>query len=137
MSTDRSALVNGLRDDGHAVVDELSTCTCGCGDPMELAAGFVEAALMVADRAHSGRAYIRFSGTRGLFLVEVTHLEPGTFDAVMVDEAAMIALDGLRAWAAEFGRGLTVERGPRDQFRVTIVFEPVVGDSRHRGASAA
>ena len=136
MSNDRSALVNGLRDSGHAVVDELSTWTCRCGDPMERAAGFVEAALMVADRAPPGRAYIRLSVAQGLLLVEVTHLKPGTFDTLMVDDAAIIALEGLRAWAAEFGRGVTIERGPRDRFRVTLVFEPGVEHSRS-GASAA
>jgi hypothetical protein len=105
-------------------VDELGISTCRCGDLMERAAGFVEAALMVADRAHPGRAYIRFSCSRGLLLVEVTHLGPGTFDTVMVDDAAMIALAGLRAWAEGFGRALTLERGPRDQFRATLVLEP-------------
>jgi hypothetical protein len=104
---------------------------------MERAAGFVEAALMVADRARPGRAYIRLSDAQGLLLVEVTHLTPGTFDTLMLDDAANIALEGLRAWAAAFGRGLTIERGPRDQFRLTLVFEPGTEHSRSSGASAA
>jgi hypothetical protein len=137
MSNDLSALVNGLRDNGHAVVDELSTWKDRRGDPMERAAGFVEAALMVADRARPGRAYIRLSVAHGLLLVEVTHLKPGTFDVLMADDAAIIALEGLRAWAAKLGRGLTIERGPRDQFRVTFVFEPAADHSRSRRASAA
>ena len=97
---------------------------------MERAAGFVEAALMVADRARPGRAYIRLSCSEGLLLVQVTHLRPGTFDTLIVDDAAMIALDGLRAWAEDFGRALTIERGPRDQFRVTLIVEPGAEDAR-------
>jgi hypothetical protein len=137
MSNDRAALVNGLRGHGHAVVDELSAWTGRRGVPVERAARFVEAALTVADRVRPGRAYVRLSVARGLVLVEVTHLEPGSFDALMVDDAAIIALEDLKVWAAEFGRGLTIERGPRDQFRVTVVFKPDVDDSRRRGASAA
>jgi hypothetical protein len=60
--------------------------------------------------------------------VEITHLRPGTFAALVVDEAATIALDGLRAWAEEFGGALTIERGPRDQFRVTLVLRPGAED---------
>jgi hypothetical protein len=124
MSDGRSGLVNGLRDSGHAVVDELGISTCRCGDLLEQATGFVEAALMVADRASPGRAYIRLSCSHGLLLVEITHLRPGTFAALIVDDAATIALDGLRAWAEEFGGALTIERGPRGQFRVTLVVGP-------------
>ena len=128
MSDGRSGLVNGLRDSGHAVVYELGISTCRCGDLLERATGFVEAALMVADRASPGRAYIRLSCSHGLLLVEITHLRPGTFAALTVDDAATIALDGLRAWSDEFGGALTIERGPRDQFRVTLVIGPGAED---------
>jgi hypothetical protein len=56
--------------------------------------------------------------------VEVTHLEPGTFDALTVDEDAATALDALRTWTLGIGRSFAVERGPRDQLRISVVLEP-------------
>ena len=91
---------------------------------MDRAARFIDAALTVGGAARSGRAYIRLSCSRGLLFVEVTRLAPGTFDALMVDSAAMNALQELRAWAEESAQALTIERGPRDQFRITVVLEP-------------
>jgi hypothetical protein len=124
MNDTRPGLVDALREGGHAVVDELGISACRCGDLMDRAARFVDAALIVAGAARSGRAYIRLSCSRGLLFVEVTHLGPGTFDALMVDEAAMNALEELRAWARDSAQALTTERGPRDQFRITLVLEP-------------
>jgi hypothetical protein len=116
-----SNFIDGLRDEGHAVVDELGISACECGDLMDAAVRFVDAALALAGCPSSGRAYIRFSCSRKLLFVEVTHLGPGTFNAVMADDTAMTALDELRAWARGSGRSLSIERGPRDQLRITVV----------------
>jgi hypothetical protein len=123
----RFGLVDELRDSGHAVVDELGITTCRCGELVDRAARFVDAALAGTSPARSGRAYIRLSCSRGLLFVEVTDLRPGTFDAVMVDRAAMVALDELRAWAHDFAQKVSIERGPRDQFRVTLLLAPTPG----------
>jgi hypothetical protein len=117
-------LVDALRDDGHAVVNELGISACRCGDLIDQAVRFINATLTMAGTARSGRAYIRLSCSRGLLFVEVTRLAPGTFDALMVDNAAMNALEELRAWARESAQALTIERGPRDQFRITVLLEP-------------
>ena len=93
---------------------------------MGQAVRFIDAALTIAGTAGSGRAYIRLSCSRKLLFVEITHLTPGTFDALMVDNAAMTALGELRAWAGECAQALTIERGPRDQFRITVVLDPAV-----------
>ena len=127
-------LVDALRQDGHAVVDELGISACTCGDLIDQAVRFINSALTVAGTARSARAYIRLSCSRGLLFVEVTRLTPGTFDALMVDRAAMNALEELRAWARESAQALTIERGPRDQFRITVVLEPgCLVDSSPRG----
>jgi hypothetical protein len=123
MNKIRPDLVDALREGGHAVVDELGI-SCRCGDLMDRAARFIDAALTVDGTARSGRAYIRLSCSRGLLFVEVTGLAPGTFDALLVDGAAMIALEELRAWAREYAQALTIEPGPRNQFRITVVLEP-------------
>jgi hypothetical protein len=115
--------VDALREGGHAVVDAFGI-SCKCGDLMDRAARFIDAALTVDGAARSGRAYIRLSCSRGFLFVEVTRLAPGTFDALMVDSAAMNSLQELRAWAEESAQSLTIERGPRDQFRITVVLEP-------------
>ena len=136
-----TAFIDGLRAEGNAVVDELGISACECGDLMDCAVRFVDAALALAGCPRSGRAYIRFSCSRKLLFVEVTHLGPGTFDAVMADDTAMIALDELRAWARGTGRSLTIERGPRDQLRITIVLAlrggavRCGGDPKERAAS--
>src|SRR6266516_4477138 len=101
MNNLRSGFVDGLRQGGNAVVDESGISACGCDDLMERASGFVAAALAVVACAGAGRAYIRLSCSRGLLFVEVTHLSPGTFDALMGDDTAMIVLDDLRAWARD------------------------------------
>jgi len=119
----RPTLVDALREGGHAVVDELGI-SCTCGDLMDRAARFIDAALTVDGTARSGRAYIRLSRSRGLLFVEVTRLAPGTFDALILDSAAMNALEELRAWARESAQALTIEPGPRNQFRITVVLEP-------------
>jgi hypothetical protein len=124
MNDSRSVLVDALREGGHAVVDELGISACRCGDLLDRAARFIDAALTVAGANRSGRAYIRLSCSSGLLFVEVTRLSPGTFDALMVDDAAMNALEELRAWARESAQALRTERGPRDQFRITVVLEP-------------
>ena len=124
MNNLRPDLVDALREGGHAVVDELGISACKCGDLIDRAARFIDAALTVAGTAWSGRAYIRLSCSRGVLFVEVTRLAPGTFDALMVDNAALNALEELRAWARESAQALTIERGPRDQFRITVVLEP-------------
>jgi hypothetical protein len=116
-----SGLVSGLRDEGHAVVDELGISADECGDLIDRAVTFVDAALTLAGCPRSGRAYIRLSRLRGLLCVAVTLLRADTFDMVMNDDAAMTALEELRAWASALGRSLTIDRGPRDQFRITIV----------------
>jgi hypothetical protein len=56
--------------------------------------------------------------------VEVTRLAPGTFDAIIGDRAAMIALEELRESARVSAEALTIEPGPRNQFRITVVLEP-------------
>ena len=118
-------LVEGLREAGYAIeLDGSGLWGCECVDLIDRAVSFVESALTVVGRPASGRAYIRFSCSHGRLFVEVTHLGPGTFDAVLREEAAVRALERLRAWAATSGRSLTVERGPRDQFRITVVLEP-------------
>jgi len=124
MSKIRSRLVGELRDEGHAVVDELGISTCECGELVERAVGFVDAALSLAGCPSSGRAYVRLSCSRGLLLVEVTLLRADTFDTVMNDDTAMTALEELRAWAGGSDRSLSIDRGPRDQFRITVVFGP-------------
>jgi len=124
MNENRPDLVDALREGGHAVADELGISACRCGDPMDRAARFIDAALNVDGGARSGRAYIRLSCSRGLLFVEVTHLGPGTFDALMGNDTARYALDELRAWARDSAQALTIERGPRDQFRITVVLEP-------------
>lgn len=122
----RPDLVDALRNDGHAVVDDLGISTPRCRDLIDQAVRFIDAALTVTGSARSGRAYIRLSCSRGLLFVEITHLTPGTFDALMVDNVAMTALGELRAWARESAHVLTIERGPRDQFRITVVLKPAV-----------
>jgi hypothetical protein len=122
-----SGLVDGLRASGHAVVDELGISTCQCGELVDRAARFVDAALAPAGAARSGRAYIRLSCSRGVLFVEVTDLRPGTFDAVMADDTAMVAFAELRAWAQDVTQDLVLERGPRDQFRVTLLLGPAPG----------
>ena len=119
-----SGFVDGLREAGHAVADDLGISACRCGDLVDRAARFVDAALTVAGGTRSGRAYIRLSCSRGLLFVEVTHLGPGTFDALMADDAAMLHLEELRKWAHDSGHALTIERGPRNQFRITAVLGP-------------
>ena len=116
-------LVDALREGGHAVADELGI-SCTCGDLMDRAARFVEAALTVDGTERSGRAYIRLSCARGLLFVEVTRLAPGTFDAIIGDRAAMLALEELRESARVSAQALTIEPGPRNQFRITVVLEP-------------
>jgi hypothetical protein len=106
--------VDGLREAGHAVADDLGISACRCGDLIDRAARFVDAALPAAGATRYGRAYIRLSCSRGLLFVEVTHLDPGTFDALMADDAAMLYLEELRYWAHDSGHALTIERGPRD-----------------------
>ena len=123
MNNLRSDLVDALREGGHAVADELAV-SCKCGNLMDRAARFIDAALTVEGAPRSGRAYIRLSCARGLLFVEVTRLAPGTFDALMVDDVAMDALEQLQTWAGESAQALTIERGPRDQFRITVVLEP-------------
>ncbi len=120
----RRELVDALREDGHAVVDELGISAVGCGELIDQAVRFIDAALSVTGTARSGRAYIRFSCSRGLLFVEITHLTPGTFDTLMADDAAMNILEELRAWARDSAQALAIERGPRDQFRITVVLEP-------------
>jgi hypothetical protein len=122
-----SGLVDGRREGRHAVVDELGISTCRCGDLVDRATRFVDTALTVAGCATSGRASIRLSCSRGLLFVEVTHGGPGTFDALMVDHAMMNALEELRAWARDAAQALTIERGSRDEFRITVVLEPGAG----------
>jgi hypothetical protein len=122
-----SDLVDQLRDSGHAVGDELGISTCRCGDLVDRAARFVDAALAGTRPARSGRAYIRLSCSRGCLFVEVTDLRPGTFHAVMSNDAAMVALDELRAWAHDVAEDLAIERGPRDQFRITMLLGPTLG----------
>jgi hypothetical protein len=122
----RPDLVDALREDGHAVIDELGISAPGGGELIDQAVRFIDAALSVAGTARSGRAYIRFSCSRGLLFVEITHLTPGTFDTLMADDAAMTALGDLQAWARVSAQALTIERGPRDQFRITVVLEPAV-----------
>ena len=123
MNDIRPGLVDALREGGHAVADELGISACRCGDLMDRAARFIDAVL-TSGGARSGRAYIRLSCSRGLLFVEVTHLRPGTFDALMGDDRAMNALEELRAWARVSAHALAIERGPRDQFRITVVLEP-------------
>jgi hypothetical protein len=123
MNKIRPDLVDALREGGHAVVDELGI-SCRCGDLMDRAARFIDAALTVDGAARSGRAYVRLSCSRGLLFVEVTRLAPGTFDSLVLESAAMIALEELRAWAREHAQSLTIEPGPRNQFRITVVLEP-------------
>jgi len=122
----RPDLVDALRKDGHAVVDELGISAPRCRDLLDQAVRFIDVALTVSGTARSGRVYIRLSCSRGLLFVEITHLTPGTFDALMVDNAAMTALGELRAWARESAQSLTSERGPRDQFRITVLLKPAV-----------
>jgi hypothetical protein len=131
----RSDLVDDLREGGYAVdLDMFGMSACESADLMDRAACFVDSALTVAGRPTSGRAYIRLSCSQGLLFVEVTHLGRGTFNAVMRDDAAMQALEQLRARATTSGRSLTIERGPRDQFRVTVVLEPSPSRTdRHTG----
>jgi len=119
-----SALIEELREVGCAVVDESGPSACKCGDVLDRAAAFVDAALRVAGRPTSGHAYIRLSCAQESLFVEVTHLGPGTFAAVAVDDAAGAALDELRTWARGTGRSVSVERGPRDQLRLSMVLEP-------------
>jgi hypothetical protein len=119
-----AGFVDGLREAGHAVADELGISGCRCGDLVERAARFVDAALTVEGRVGSGRAYIRLSCSRGLLFVEVTALGAGTFDALMNNDAARVALEELRACARDSGQATTTERGPRDQFRITVVLQP-------------
>ena len=120
-----SDLVDDLRDGGCGIdLDMFGMSACESADLMDRAACFVDSALTVAGRPTSGRAYIRLSCSQGLLFVEVTHLGRGTFNAVMRDDAAMRALEQLRARATTSGRSLAIERGPRDQFRVTVVLEP-------------
>ena len=123
MNDIRPGLVDALREGGHAVADELGISACRCGDLMDRAARFIDAVL-TAGGARSGRAYIRLSCSRGLLFVEVTRLAQGTYDALIVDRAAMNALEELRAWARESAQSLTIEPGPRNQFRITVVLEP-------------
>jgi hypothetical protein len=122
MNTFRSRLVGELRDEGHAVVDELGISACECGELVDRAFHFVDAALTLAGCPSSGHAYVRLSCSRGLLFVAVTLLRADTFDTVMNDNAAMTALEELRAWASGSDRSLTIDRGPRDQFRITVVF---------------
>jgi hypothetical protein len=116
--------VDELREAGHAVADDLGISACRCGELIDRAARFVDAVLPMTGAARSGRAYIRLSCSRGLLFLEVTHLGAGTFDALMADDAAMLHLEQLRNWAQSSGHELTIERGPRDQFRITAVLGP-------------
>ena len=116
--------VNELRETGHAVADDLDISACRCGHLIDRAARFVDAVLPMAGAARSGHAYIRLSCSRGLLFLEVTHLGAGTFDALMADDATMLHLEEVRNWAQGSGHALTIERGPRDQFRITAVLGP-------------
>jgi hypothetical protein len=125
MSMDKigSELAEELRDVGCAV-DDSCISACKCGKLLDRAAGFVDGALKLAGCPRSGHAYIRVSCAHQLAFVEVTHLGPGTFDALTVDEVAAAALDALRTWTLGIGRSFAVERGPRDQLRISVVLEP-------------
>jgi hypothetical protein len=121
MNDTHAGLLHGLREGGHAVdFHRCADAQAECEELVEHAARFIDAALSVAGCPTSGRAYVRVSSTRGIFFVEVTHLSPGTFDVLTREPAAMDALDELREWAVASGRSLTVDRGPRDRFRVTL-----------------
>jgi len=111
----------------NIVADELGISTCRCGDLMDCATRWVDRALTVAGCATSGRASVRLSCSRGCLFVEVTHGGPSTFDALMADHATMNAIEELRAWARDSAEALTIERGPLDQFRITVVVEPGAG----------
>jgi hypothetical protein len=119
-----AGVVDGVREATHAVVDELGISTCGCDELVDRATRWVDAALTVRGSARSGHASLRLSCSRGLLLVELTHDDPGTFDALMVDDATTSATEQLRAWARESGHALTIERGPRDQVLLTVVRQP-------------
>src|SRR5689334_739142 len=117
----RSELAEELRDVGCAVVDDSGLSACKCRNLLNRAAGFVDGALKLAGCPRSGHAYIRVSCAHQLVFIEVTHLGPGTFDAVTVDPVAVAALDALRTWTVGIGRSFSVERGPRDQLRISVV----------------
>ena len=119
-----SELAEELRDIGCAVVDDSGLSACKCGNLLNRAAGFVDGALKLAGRPRSGHAYIRLSRAHQLVFIEVTLLGPGTFDAVTVDPVAVAALAALRTWTLGVGRSFSVERGPRDQLRISVVLEP-------------
>jgi hypothetical protein len=125
MTMIHSNLVDGLREGGYAVdLDASGMSACASAGLVDRAADFVDSALTVAGSPTSGRAYIRFSCARERLFVEVTHLGCGTFNALLREDAAVTALEQLRAWAAMSGRSLTVDRGPRDQLRIAATFEP-------------
>jgi hypothetical protein len=120
----RSDLVDGLRAVGYAVDSDVSPTPRCAGELLDRAACFIDSALTVAGRPASGSAYIRWSCSNGVLFVEVTHLGRGTFSAVTGNAVARQALDELRSWTDRYGRSLTVDRGPRDEFRITALFEP-------------
>ena len=117
-----SNVVDGLRQGGYAVdLDASGMSACDSADLVDGAADFVDSALTVAGSPTSGRAYIRFSCSRGRLFVEVTHLGCGTFDDLLREDAAVTGLEQLRAWAAMPGRSLNVDRGPRDRLRISSI----------------
>ncbi|HEU5307333.1 MAG TPA: hypothetical protein VFW97_08410 [Acidimicrobiia bacterium] len=121
MNEIHAELVDGLRVGGHAVdFHQFGVDAEQCDELIEHAARFIDAALNVAGCPASGRAYVRVSTVRGLLFVEVTHLSPGTFDVLMGEPATLDALDEIRQWATRSGRSVTIERGPRDQFRAVV-----------------
>ena len=124
-----------LRKGGHAVATDLDISACRCGDAVDRAARFVDAALTVPSGTRCGHAYIRLSCSRGLLFVEVTHLGLGTFDAIMADDAAMRHLEELRNSAQDTGHPLTIERGPRDQFRITTLLGSGAGSKFSSGCA--
>jgi len=75
MTQFRPGFVESLREGGYAVdLDGSAMWACEYGDLIDRADSFVESALTVAGRPSSGRAYIRFSWSRGRLYVEVTNL---------------------------------------------------------------
>ncbi|TMK55438.1 MAG: hypothetical protein E6G60_19500 [Actinobacteria bacterium] len=123
MNQMRSDLVDDLRAVGYAVHSDLAEMAPCAGAMLDRVACFIDAALTVAGRPASGRAYIRYSCSQEVLFVEVTHLGRGTFSTVTGDAVAMCALDELRSSAERCGRSVTVDRGPRDEFRITAVFD--------------
>jgi hypothetical protein len=119
-----SELAEELRAVRCAVVDDSGLSACKCGNLLDRAAGFVDGALKLAGCPRSGHSYIRVSCAHQLVFIEVTHLRPGTFDALTIDPVAVAAVDALRTWTLGIGRSFSVERGPRDQLRISVVLDP-------------